>query len=76
MVLPEVRMKMLWPVFSFTPRNGQGTIAVFFTYDDAVDYVNSSERNLYIGKPRYERSAQIVQLEARKRPDGRWECAA
>lgn len=47
---------MLWPVctspFTLQP------IAYFFEYGDAVSFVNASERNLYIGEPRYDHLAR------------------
>jgi hypothetical protein len=44
-----------WPVYAFTGYFRRDRIATFFDYYDAVDFVNASDRNLYIGEPRYDR---------------------
>ena len=67
---------MLWPVWGFLPFEQRETVAVFFNYSDAVDYVTASSRNLYIGSPRYDERTEIVQLEARPNEDGSWSVAA
>lgn len=53
---------MLFPVWGFgNPR--QPVVAEFFTWSDAVDFINHVERRgfekqtLYIGEPRYDRRA-------------------
>lgn len=55
---------MLWPVWSFgDPRHP--IVAWMFDYDAAVDFVNGeTERNLYIGSPKYDpRAARLVEVE-------------
>lgn len=55
---------MLWPVYGFrklypdADLTQQETVAIFFDYGDAVSFVNASERNLYIGEPRYDHLAR------------------
>ena len=52
MTAPHVT-PMLWPVYGF--RNGmKEVVAVCFDCSAASDLVSASERNLYIGEPRYD----------------------
>jgi hypothetical protein len=50
---------MLWPVYGYgAPHSAREYVATFLNYGDAVSFVGASERNLYIGEPRYDHLAR------------------
>ena len=57
------KVAFLWPVYSYAGQHQ--TLVYFFDYGDAVDFVNGSDRDLYIGEPRYDHveRVQIVDVE-------------
>lgn len=51
-------MNMLYPVESHTGgfyRPTPHTVAMFFDYGSAVDFIHADERTLFLGDPRYDR---------------------
>jgi len=77
----------LYPVISLTGgpfRPTPGTVAIFFTWSDAVSFINAElpERNLYLGAEREDRRAtgyrwrERADLEPKELPNGRFQVAA
>jgi len=49
--------RFIWPVYGFSAPFKRETVATFFDWSAAVDFVHASERNLYLAEPRYDRRA-------------------